>query len=143
MAETVRVNIDVTQVSVVRALLQPNGSLDRYLSRRADTVATRARALCPVDDSINRANSRPGAVHMRDRIRVTRGPGSLQYNVLVDVPYARYVVNDTRPHRITARRATVLRWWDEEGQIHFRYTVWHPGTTRQPFLMQALRDVIK
>jgi hypothetical protein len=50
---------------------------------------------------------------------------------------SKFLENGTRPHTITARNATVLRFV-VNGQTVFRRTVHHPGTAELPFMHQAL-----
>lgn len=52
--------------------------------------------------------------------------------------YARYVHDGTRPHEISARNATVLRFPGHDGQPVFRAVVHHPGTRPRPFLLEAM-----
>ena len=50
--------------------------------------------------------------------------------------HAKFVEDDTRPHRIEARRAKALRFvW--RGQLTFRRGVNHPGTTGTHFMAKA------
>ena len=51
--------------------------------------------------------------------------------------HAAYVEFNTRPHIIRAKRAKYLRF-KKGGQVHFRKSVKHPGTTAQPFMRPAL-----
>lgn len=45
-----------------------------------------------------------------------------------NVQYASFVEDDTRPHRITARRAPMLVFW-KNGRKIITKSVWHPGTS--------------
>ena len=51
--------------------------------------------------------------------------------------HAAFVEFNTRPHIIRAKRAKYLRF-KKGGQVHFRKSVKHPGTTAQPFMRPAL-----
>jgi hypothetical protein len=60
------------------------------------------------------------------------------------VGYALYHHNGTRPHPIHARNAQFLRFPDRRtGQVRFARSVFHPGTTANPYLTQPLREVIR
>lgn len=52
--------------------------------------------------------------------------------------YGQFVRDGTEPHEIVARRARVLRWFDEAGNPVFRYRVHHPGTSPNPYHQRTL-----
>lgn len=82
-----------------------------------------------------------GAGRLRESItpRVERSPGQAMITYYTTVPYARYVLEGTRPHLIEPRNARVLRWLGPGG-IGVRYAtrVHHPGTRPNPFPHRAL-----
>lgn len=50
-----------------------------------------------------------------------------------DVPLALIIESGTKPHFITPRNPNgVLRWEDDDGNVHFAKWVWHTGTTPNP-----------
>jgi hypothetical protein len=51
-------------------------------------------------------------------------------------PYAAFVENGTKPHTITAKRQTTLRFV-QNGAVRFSRSVRHPGTKPRPFMAQA------
>ena len=53
-------------------------------------------------------------------------------------PYAKFVVEGTRPHKIYPVRAGVLAFKTAAGDIVFTRVVRHPGTKPNPFLTRAL-----
>lgn len=53
--------------------------------------------------------------------------------------HAAYVEYNTRAHIIRAKNAKYLRF-KKGGQVHFRKSVKHPGTTAQPFMRPALEE---
>ncbi len=55
-------------------------------------------------------------------------------------PIAPHVEWDTRPHRIVAVNAPVLRFWDEAGKV-FRREVFHPGTRGQHMMRDSLVEL--
>lgn len=55
------------------------------------------------------------------------------------VQYAKFVEDDTKPHEIRARRAKALRFfWN--GELTFRCSVQHPGTTGKKFMLAARNE---
>jgi hypothetical protein len=75
---------------------------------------------------------------LADRIRAERhtslvGQASVDMVFTTDVPYARYVVEGTRPHQIVPVNAQALRWYDQEGDPVFAKAVQHPGYKGNPF----------
>lgn len=124
----IKLNVDALRRAVERTKL--GSTLDRVMAERAERGAVEARADAPVAT---------GA--LRDSIVVEKVTGKVAtYRVKITAPYAPYVVNPTRPHRIHARRAKALRWVDAaSGEVRFAAWVDHPGTKGQPFLADAVR----
>lgn len=79
-----------------------------------------------------------GRGRLRRSIRSRReiGGDSATVRFTTAVPYARYVLEGTRPHRITPRLARALHWVDGSGS-HFARGVNHPGTRPNPFPERA------
>jgi dihydroorotase-like cyclic amidohydrolase len=50
--------------------------------------------------------------------------------------YALFVEEDTKAHRIEAKRARALRFV-QAGQVRFARSVWHPGTKGKHFMRDA------
>jgi hypothetical protein len=57
--------------------------------------------------------------------------------------YSAPVEFGSRPHEIRAVRANYLRFRGSSGEWVFRKRVWHPGTSPRPFVMPAVRRVLK
>ena len=53
-------------------------------------------------------------------------------------PYAKFVVEGTRPHKIYPARAAVLAFKTAAGDLVFTRLVRHPGTKPNPFMQRAL-----
>ena len=53
-------------------------------------------------------------------------------------PYAKFVVEGTRPHEIRPRGANVLTFKAKCGDLVFTKLVRHPGTKPNPFLQRAV-----
>jgi hypothetical protein len=51
-------------------------------------------------------------------------------------PYASWVHDGTKPHRILPRAKKALRW-TKGGKFVFAKSVWHPGTKKDQFLYEA------
>lgn len=83
-----------------------------------------------------------GRGRLRRSIRSRRNirADSAQVQFAAHVPYARYVLEGTRPHRITPRMARALHWVDGSGS-HFARGVNHPGTRPNPFPRRAAEAV--
>lgn len=94
-------------------------------------VAADAIAGCPIDsgDLVSTIKVRfPG--QLRGYVSVGgRGP------LVQNAPYWRYVEYGTAPHWIESHGTWPLR--DDDGTVYGR-RVWHPGTTAQPFMRNAL-----
>ena len=54
------------------------------------------------------------------------------------VPYAKFVVEGTRPHKIYPVSASVLVFKAKSGDLVFTKHVRHPGTKPNPFLQRAV-----
>jgi len=65
--------------------------------------------------------------------------GTFRYagDVVAKAPYAAYVDNGTRPHRIGTKDKKVLRWFSG-GRPVFARSVFHPGTKAAGFSLQAI-----
>jgi len=68
-------------------------------------------------------------------VTVSVGGGSVNY-----VPYVEYGV---RPHRIPKTGYKLLRWVDEEGQVHYAMRVYHPGYRGRHFLRRAMEEFVR
>lgn len=53
-------------------------------------------------------------------------------------PYAKFVVEGTRPHEIHPAGANVLVFNAKSGDLVFTRLVWHPGTKPNPFIQRAV-----
>lgn len=105
------------------------GDLDGALRRRANKVARTARVLAP-----HRSYRLRQSIGVEQN-RAVQGQFSFGYRIYADAPYAVFVHNGTRPHRITARRAKVL-YSQRDGFLGV--SVMHPGTKPNPFMTKAL-----
>lgn len=104
----------------------------RELREASRQVVNRAKVLAPVRTGRLRSSIRaepPRFFSLRASVKV----GS-------DLEYAGFVNDGTRPHRIVARNAQVLRF-RVGGRLVFVKAVNHPGTKPRPFLDRALREV--
>lgn len=105
----------------------------RELRIVAPQVVNRAKILAPVDTGRLRAAIGPPRYSRTATLRA-------QATIDVNVDYADFVHNGTRPHVIRPRRADVLRF-TVGGQVVYARVVHHPGTRARPFLDRALREV--
>jgi HK97 gp10 family phage protein len=66
--------------------------------------------------------------------KIEEGEAKLQ----ILVPYAKFVVEGTRPHEIRPVSANVLVFKSKSGDLVFTRLVRHPGTKPNPFLQRAV-----
>lgn len=80
---------------------------------------------------------------LRDSIRKKQinDPGGVTLTFYTEVPYARYVLEGTRPHEIRPRVANALHWKDAGGD-HFAQLVNHPGTRANDFPRRAITPLL-
>lgn len=108
-------------------------SLDPIRKQVIESAQDRVRASAPL--LLNQLRdaapvAAEGGGFMRDSIRVN--PTTLGLEVEVPVEYASFTIEDTQPHEIATRRASVLRFfWPAVGppQPRFFQRVQHPGTS--------------
>ncbi|PVX26225.1 MAG: hypothetical protein CW691_02130, partial [Candidatus Bathyarchaeum sp.] len=68
--------------------------------------------------------------------KIEEGEAKLQ----VLVPYAKFVVEGTRPHEIRPVSANVLVFKAKSGDLVFTRLVRHPGTKPNPFIQRAVDE---
>lgn len=105
------------------------------LRRVAPRVVNRAKVLAPVDTGRLRAAIGPPKY---TRTWTLRPKATIEVNV----EYAGYVHDGTRPHIIRPRNARALRFVIG-GRVVFAKVVHHPGTRARPFLDRALHEVTR
>jgi hypothetical protein len=64
------------------------------------------------------------------------------FSVFPTAPYAKFVDQPTKPHRIFPREARVLRWFGEGGSPIFSAYVFHPGT-KGVFFIKRTKEGVK
>jgi hypothetical protein len=76
---------------------------------------------------------------LRSSIRYSRVTlvGSVRIRWTAHVPYAPFVIEGTKAHRITAVAARTLHWTTSGGGERFAHSVWHPGTKPNDFPKRA------
>lgn len=86
----------------------------------------------------------PDAGNLRRTVASRRrvSAASVRQEFGATAPYAPFVVDGTRAHRIVARNARVLRFTTSGGQTLFRRAVNHPGTKPNPFAREAVEAVL-
>lgn len=93
-----------------------------------------------VPNARGRVNVRSG--ELRDSIGHTpaRAVGTqARTEVFARAEHAIWIHEGTRPHEIRPRRAKALRFTIGT-RVVFARRVWHPGTTANPFLRDAIRE---
>ncbi|WNZ28461.1 MAG: hypothetical protein IAX21_07270 [Candidatus Bathyarchaeota archaeon] len=68
--------------------------------------------------------------------KIEEGEAKLQ----ILVPYAKFVVEGTRPHEIRPVSANVLVFKAKSGDLVFTRLVRHPGTKPNPFIQRAVDE---
>jgi hypothetical protein len=106
----------------------------RHIRHLGDLVQVEAKKLVGVDTGLLRRS----IVRRRDR-SVTG-----EYGVVVKaaVPYAFMHHTGTRPHTIVAPPGRVMTWRNSGGRVYAR-VVKHPGTKPNPYLLTALKTVVR
>ena len=100
----------------------------RFMPVLANRILNNASERCNVDNGTLRAS-----LHVV--------PGGESFRVGSSLPYARAVHEGSRPHRIVASRARVLRF-NGAGGVVFRRSVNHPGYRGNAFLADAMREEV-
>lgn len=103
------------------------------LRRVGPMVVNRAKILAPVDTGRLRAAIGPPRYSRTWTLRP-------QVTIDVNVDYAGFVNDGTRPHVIRPKNAQVLRFV-VDGRVVFAKVVHHPGTRAHPFMDRAVREV--
>ena len=67
--------------------------------------------------------------------------GGLTVTFYTEVPYAKYVLDGTRPHEIRPRTAKALHWKGAGGDV-FAQVVNHPGTKANKFPERAIKPLL-
>lgn len=89
----------------------------------------------------SRAPKKTGALQEGVKtLDVRRTTNQSSASVVSTAPHTEFVVADTEPHQIRARRKKSLHWISG-GKSHFAQSVNHPGTKAQPFMLEAARTV--
>ena len=110
--------------------------LVREAERFADEVTRVARAKAPYRTGYLRSMILPNPVVVRSAFEVESG-------VTSNAPYSIFVEQGTRPHVIRAVNARALSfYWPRVGRRVFFASVNHPGTRPNPFMQDAVNEVI-
>lgn len=80
---------------------------------------------------------RTGGLQKATKFKVLKTAGGKIVRLRNDKPYAGYVEEGTRPHRIVAKNGRALRFLGRDGNYVFRRAVNHPGTRPYWFLNRA------
>jgi hypothetical protein len=113
--------------AALNKLLGPTGPMDAFARAKAVKTAQIARGLI---------HSRSGKLASSIRVTPGRRPN---WNVIADTPYARFVHDGTKPHDIGSPVLIDNVGWRYIGRSPAGRGKPHPGTKRQPFLVEAAR----
>lgn len=127
------VDLKIDQAALNFMLKSPHGLVGEYIYRMGLLTTGKARQRAPV---------RTGA--LKSSIRMTRGADGIPtaVEITANIEYALAVHQGSRPHVISARDALVLRFPSKSGTIIYAPRVNHPGNKPNPFLWDALLDVV-
>ena len=126
MATFATVFVVVNEGRVAELLRSPGGAVMSEMAVMAKISATSARRRVP---------RKTGELARSIDWRIS----GLGVEVFADTPYAFYVEQGTRPHRIVARNTRVLRWVPKNQSTPvYRPSVRHPGAKPKPFLRKAV-----
>lgn len=109
-------------------LRSPGGAVGRYMKRKGSKLAQLARGQVGVQTGTLRAS-----IHMRHK----RNPRFQYVEIAATGPYAYMHHEGTRPHIITPKRGTVLKFVTK-GMIVRTAVVRHPGTKPNRYLSDQL-----
>lgn len=128
----VRINIDPQKAAEI--LRSPSGPVYRRMVVVSDKVKQRAIDLAP---------EQTGRLKSEIVKRLSVEGDRIVAHVISPTPYALFVHEGTKPHVIEPKSAKVLAFQPHGSfGVVFARRVNHPGTQRQPYLTDALREVI-
>lgn len=142
---SIQVTVTGAKVSFSKWAFKPMAMAWR--SRVAPVVLDAMKKEAPVykyDDTVLSRGQKPG--NLRDSIKMDSISGSIGAGIemvfISDAPYAKYVVEGTRRHRIPLNGdALPLLKWTRNGETNYRRFVDHPGTTADNFPKRAIDSV--
>ena len=121
--------------------------LERQVLRRGAEIAAGLRdkmerelkRAAPVGKQVPGGRA-PGTLKKSVSVSVRRSGSNFVFECRADAEHASYTEEDTRPHIIRAKRASVLRfYWPVKGGIVHFPQVNHPGTKGQHWFRNTLR----
>lgn len=114
-----------------------NAAAVRWADEIGPIARTRLKEAAPVGKG-------PRAHRFADSIRYQRATDTgelVRAEFTANTPYARFVIEPTRPHLIVPKAARMLHWTGAEGGSHFARRVRHPGTKGNPFHLHVMRQL--
>lgn len=109
-----------------------HGDVDAYIERLARQV-----------EGVARRNAPRKTGELAKSIHAYRA-GSAVWFIAAEAPYSLPVHEGTRPHTIRPKKpGGVLRFPGRGGMVVYTKKANHPGTAPQPFLVDALREVVR
>ena len=143
---SVEIKVTGSKVSFARWAFKPMAATWR--SRVAPIVLEALKEEAPAykyDDAQLSRGQTPG--DLKKSIKLDSVGGSIgegiEMNFVSDVPYAKYVINGTRGHRIplSGDATNPMLHWNRGGVDNYRRWVQHPGTTANNFPQRAVDKV--
>jgi len=111
-----------------------SGVIGKDLLRRARRLQQLARISAP---------RKTGLLAASITIRYSRGLFNPSVNIGARVPYAYWVHEGTRPHKIRAHRDKLMRFVIKGRVVYIRDSVNHPGTRPTKYLSKHLHSVTR
>lgn len=127
------IELDPQQLGVALAALDRQLVLvvQRAVAQAVEAGAHTAFSTARFKDRTGKARRKTyGFIH-----RLT--PRGADGRIVCDVPYASFLNEGTKAHRIEQVNALALRWVDHAGDTHFARAVWHPGTSADGFMARG------
>lgn len=128
------VTYDLNTGAIEALVRSTDGEVGREVRRRGQRVLSRARELAPVKTGTLRAS---GSMSLGKN-----AAGEVEATVSFSAKHAIFVHQGTKPHRIQGNPLLSFYWPKVGSQVAFRW-VNHPGTKAQPFLLDALEEVMR
>lgn len=139
MAATVQVKLN--QAALKRVLQTPQGEVGRFIHKVGRDTVSKAKIFAPVETGL-----------LKRSIHISLWPGPrniLEISADASNPrpggskgYGEYVHEGTGPHGIDGNPLLRFPWKKKGGVIIVTPHVNHPGNKANPFLFDALKDVV-
>lgn len=125
--------IRVEESGIAELFYSPNGDVYKYMEEQAKRIVFLAK---------RKVGKKTHALEQSISYRMLRNPDGVYIEVTASNHVALLHHEGSRPHVILPRRGRALRF-KSGGMVVYARRVLHPGTRPNPYLVTALREVIK